>query len=291
MPTVTVTVTDASGNVSEPASASWTVASTSPLKVIGMSAPASQWSTRLAEVGPNGIKARRIFADLTSNGQHQSNLIGQAVNAGMMPVVSYKVPSVSTLNNGGYASWLNALNTYLGGLGTVVTATFWHEPHGDMTPAEFRAGSQRFLDHLTAPNIKVGPLLNGWLLDNRVADFASYTSPALLAAWDFLGVDTYQAGSMENPDHNKPGGRAVPKLVTWLQGQGFPNMPIAVGEYNGFTAASITYGGEQILATPTVWFGCMWNSVVADGSGLGEVLSGDRLAAFQATKADSRAQQ
>ena len=261
---------------------------TAAVKVVGMSAPAAQWSTRLAEVGACGVEARRIFADLTSSGADQSTLIGQAIAATMLPVISYKVPSVTTLNAGGYDVWLDNLNTYLLSLEVPVVAVFWHEPHGDMTAAAFRAGSQRFLDHLTAANVSVGPILNGWLLDTQANTlvFAGYTSPTLLGEWDFVAVDTYQSGSMENPGPKLPG-RAVPLLETWLDGQGYPDLPIGVGEYNGFSGSALTYAGEQILATPEVWFGMVWNST---GSGTaGEVLTGDRLTAYQDTKADPRA--
>lgn len=262
-------------------------AQTTPKKIIGMSAPATNWSTRLAEVGPAGVKARRIFALLNSAASDQTDLIGQAVSAGLLPVCSWKVPDLPTYLAGGYDAWLDTLNGYLGGLGVTVAAAFHHEPQGDMTGAQFCAGSQRFLDHVTAPNVKVGPILNGWLLDNQVSTFASFTSPALLAQWDFVAVDTYQAGTVTAPDAVKYGGRAVPLLASWLDGQGFPNMPIGVGEYNGFTADSLTKGGEAILSCPELWFGLVWNSE----GGLGHVLTADRLAAYQATKADARAQQ
>ncbi len=40
-----------------------------------------------------------------------------------------------------------------------------------------------------------------------------------------------------------------------------------------------------MLSTPNVWFGCLWNAT--GDKGFGE-LTGDRLAAFQATLADAR---
>jgi hypothetical protein len=257
---------------------------TSGKKVIGMSAPVDAWSTRLSEVGTSGIEARRIFANLTSTGKDQATIINQTVAAGMLPVISYKVPSVATMNAGGYNAWLDSVNSYLGSLGVPVAASYWHEPNGDMTGAEFQTGSQIFLDHVTAPNISVGPILNGWLLDNKVSTFASFTSPALLSQWDFVAVDSYQAGTVDAPNAAKYGGRAVPLLATWLKAQGFPKMPIGEGEYNGYTADSLAKGGQAILDTPQVWFGLVWNSE----GGLGHVLTGDRLAAFRATKADAR---
>jgi hypothetical protein len=281
--TVTATVTE-----TVTATPSETPTTTPPVVtskvIVGMSAPASDWNTRLAEVGRCGVESRRIFADLTSTGRDQSTLIEQALNAGMTPVVSYKVPSVTTLNANGYDSWLAALNTYLGGFNKPITVTFWHEPHGDMTPAQFRDGSQQFLDSLTDSDLLLGPLLNGWLLDNRVSDWASYTSPALLNQWDFLGLDTYQSGSEASP--GAYGGRAIPLARTWLNQQGKPDLPIVVGEYNGFTADSIAKGGEQVLlAANKVFAGAVWNST----GGTFTPLTGARLDAYKATKADSRA--
>jgi hypothetical protein len=38
------------------------------------------------------------------------------------------------------------------------------------------------------------------------------------------------------------------------------------------------------MSTPNVWFGCMWNS----NGGKGNVLTGERLTAFQRTLAEPR---
>ena len=258
-----------------------------PKVIIGMSASSGLWDQRLSEVGPCGVEARRIFADLTSSGMDQSNLIAQAIQQTMLPVISYKVPNVATLNSNGYDSWLNNLNAYLDGLDVPVTVTFNHEPYPELTGAEFKAGSQQFLDHITAPNINVGPIMNGWLMDNRMADFASYSTPALISQWDFFGVDSYQGGTESNPDPVKYGGRAVPLLRAWLDGQGFTDEQIVVGEYNGYTATSIDQGGEQILKGENkVLAGLVFNS---DVGAKGFPLSGQRLTEYQQTKADSQA--
>ncbi|WP_457207369.1 CBM96 family carbohydrate-binding protein [Nocardioides sp. P5_C9_2] len=262
--------------------------STTP-KVIGMSAPANTWDQRIQEVGASGVKSRRIFADLSSSGSSQLPLIRKAIADGMIPVVSYKVPDPVTMANGGYDAWLATLRTQLSGLGAPVTATYWHEPHGDMTPAVFRAGSQRFLDAVKTPSVSVGPILNGWLLDNLNAsgraNFAEYTSPELLAAWDFVGVDSYQEGTASAPNNALLPARAVPQLASWLDTQGFPDKRIVLGEYNGFTGAAIAQAGEWILSTPELWIGNVWNVDHTTFS----VLTGDRITAFQHTKADARA--
>lgn len=243
--------------------------------ILGMSSPAPDWSTRLGQVGADGITARRIFANLTADGRDQSDLIAAAVAAKMMPVVSYKgTPTASNLA---------AVKGYLTSLGVPVVAVWHHEPHGDMTPAEFVTRSRTFLDGVQAPNIKVGPFLNGWLLDRRVADFASYTDADLLMRWDFVGIDTYEAGTIDAPSEPKPAAR-IPLLVEWVKSVGHEGKPLAVGEYNGYSGATIAAAGEALLSEPTVFLACMWNST----TGKGYVLEGERLAAFKATKSDPR---
>jgi hypothetical protein len=253
-------------------------------KVIGMSAPSSMWAQRIQEVGANGVKARRIFADLSSSGSNQLSLIKQAIADGMMPVISYKVPDPATLANGGYDAWLTTLRSQLTSLDAPVTATFWHEPRGDMDPAVFRAASLRFFNLVDAPDIAVGPILNGFLLDRQVAEFASYTDATLLNKWEFVAVDSYQSGSVDAPGDSLPA-RAVPLLASWMDSVGHPDTPLGLGEYNGFTAQAIAEAGESILSTPELWFGLAWNSQ----GGSYAPLAGDRITAYQKTKADARA--
>lgn len=272
MPTHQWTVTDRAG-LSSTKAVTYAVTSTgASQKMCGMSAPAPVWSARLSDVGASGVTARRIFASFTSTGRDQADLIEAAVDAGMMPIVSYK-GTPTTAN-------VAAVRSYLNSLGVPVTATWWHEPHGDMTPAEFRSGSQVFLA-VKSPTIKVGPILNGWLLDNRLNDFASYTDSSLLAAWDFMGMDTYQSDAAST---RIPGDRIAP-LLSFLSSVGQPSKPILIGEYNGFTADAIGRSGDVFLNTPTLWVFCVWNS---GPTGLGTPLEGTRLASFRATKADAR---
>jgi hypothetical protein len=242
------------------------------------------WAQRIQEVGANGVKARRIFADLSSSGSNQLSLIKQAIADGMMPVISYKVPDPATLANGGYDAWLTTLRSQLTSLDAPVTATFWHEPRGDMDPAVFRAASLRFFNLVDAPDIAVGPILNGFLLDRQVAEFASYTDATLLNKWEFVAVDSYQSGSVDAPGDSLPA-RAVPLLASWMDSVGHPDTPLGLGEYNGFTAQAIAEAGESILSTPELWFGLAWNSQ----GGSYAPLAGDRITAYQKTKADARA--
>ena len=211
-------------------------------------------------------------------------LIKQAIAGGMLPVVSYKVPNVDTLISGGYDTWLTNLRTQLNNLNADVTVTFWHEPHGNMTPAQFRAGSVKFLDGVDAPRIAVGPILNGWLLDRQTDTFASYTDANLLERWEFVALDSYHSGTPSNPGPLLPA-RAIPLLANWMDSVGQPNKPLGVGEYNGFTAAAVTAAGDAILSTPEVWFAVVWNST----AGNHVPLEGDRVTAFQRTKTDPRA--
>jgi len=268
---------------------------TAPLKVIGMSAPASEWANRVAEVGTLGLKARRIFADLVNGAQHQGNLITDAVAAGMMPVVSYKVGGdIAGAIGGGFDAVAVQAAAYLDSFGVPMAVTIWHEPRGDagMTGDNFVAIQNRLAPKFKGVGqLKVGPIMNGFLLTQPsqpagVNEFTSYTSSALLDLWDWFGIDTYQPGTTTNPGTLMPHERLY-ALLDWLTAQGKPAMPIGVGEYNGFSSAAIAGMGEALLSITNVWFGCVWN---VDEARAG-ILTGSRLAAYQATKADPRAQQ
>lgn len=254
-------------------------------KIIGMSAPAHLWGQRLSEVGACGVEARRIFGDLTSSGDSKISTIREAIAAGMMPVMSYKVPNVTTAAQGGYDAWAHRAAALLDDLDVPIAVTIWHEPNGDMTGAQFVAMHQRLMPIFKRGQITVGPILNGFLLDtaNGTATFNSFTSPTLMNTWDWFGFDIY--ANANNPTKN-PGDR-IPLLVDYLTSKGKAEMPILIGEYNGHLSSTIAKTGEQILSTPSVWLAMIWN---ADGSGTAgaTVLTGDRLTAFTDTKADDR---
>lgn len=262
-------------------------------KIIGMSTEPGGYDALLARVGPKGVEARRIYyPDIELNGRgndFQADMVESTIASGQMPVISYKVKDLNGFIAGNYDAAMAATKAYLEGLGVQVTATFWHEPHGDMTPAQFRAASQRFVDRMKAPNVAVGPILNGWLLDTptNTAVFESYMDNSLLTAWDFVAVDTYQNGTNANPGTKMPG-RAVTFLEDMLDTKGFPDKPIGVGEYNGLTASAITYAGNVLLDTPEVWFGLLWSGV-ANSNGTDWSMDDADVAAFKATKADERA--
>lgn len=257
------------------------------LKIIGMSAPAAEWTARLAEVGPNGITARRIFCDLAKGAGHQQTATEQALDAGMMPVLSFKVGgNITGALAGQYDAVAVQVAARLEGYGKPVAVTFWHEPEPDITGAQFCELHRRYLPIFQSALVKVGPIWNGWLLDNQVDTFSAYASDDLLEAWDYCGMDIYAQGDKGQPSTWKLGpARGLPKLVAWLADHGHPDKPILIGEYNGWTAEHIAEMGEALLSTPQLWAGLTFNSDVGNK---GQVLTGDRLAAFRATKADPR---
>ena len=250
--------------------------------LIGMSAPSGEWDQRVREVGA-GIAARRIFADLGSGATSQIDLVEAAHTAGMLPVISYKVGGdVAGAVSGKYNAVAEQAATRLASYGLPTAVTFWHEPNPDMTGAEYAAASRQLLPIFRRGELRVGPILNGWLLDRQQDVFASYCPEDLFGLWDWFGIDTYESGTMSSPGDNKPADR-IPALQAFLTARGH-DLPLGVGEYNGYSGQTIGAAGEALMATPNVWFGCLWNS----SGGKGIPLSGDRLAAFQSTLADPR---
>jgi hypothetical protein len=247
-----------------------------------MSAPSSAWDQRVAEVGP-GLAARRIFADLSAGSTSQIRLVEEAHAAGLLPVISYKVGGdIAGAVNGAYNSVADQAAARLASYGLPTAVTFWHEPNPDITAAQYVAASKQLLPIFKRGQLKVGPILNGWLLDNKLSTFASYAPDEMFAIWDWFGIDTYESGTMDAPGPTKPADR-IPAMAKFLSSRGH-NIPMGVGEYNGYSADTIAAAGEALLSTPNVWFGCVWNS----SGGKGVPLSGDRLTAFQATLADAR---
>ncbi|MBS2936692.1 hypothetical protein KDN32_02925 [Nocardioides sp. J2M5] len=253
---------------------------------IGMSSPAAQWATRTAQVGP-GLRARRIFADLAAGPTSQLRLVREAHAAGQLPVISYKAGgSIADTLAGRYDTVAAQAAAQLAAFGKPTAVTFWHEPHGNMTPAQFVAAQRRMVPIFQAggASLRVGPLLNGFLLDRQVATFAQYAPDDLLARWNFFGIDTYESGTMTSPGTAKPAPR-IGAARTFLTQRGFATLPLGIGEYNGYSAQTITDTGNALLTTSGVWFGCLWNST----GGKGVALSGDRLTAFRGTLAAATA--
>jgi hypothetical protein len=254
--------------------------------LIGMSAPASLWSQRVQQVGP-GLGARRIFANLADGATSQLNLVEQAHRAGLLPIISYKVGGdIAGAVNGRYNAVAEQAAARLASYDRPTAVTFWHEPYGDLSPAQYVAASKQLLPIFRRGKLRVGPILNGWLLDNKLDTFAAFCPDALFNLWDWFGIDTYESGTMAAPGTVKPAQR-IAALSAFLKSRGRASLPIGVGEYNGYSATSIADAGEALLSTPNVWFGCMWNAT----EGKGHTLEGERLDAFRRTLSDARTAQ
>jgi len=233
-------------------------------------------------VGP-GLGARRIFADLAAGATSQIKTVEAAHRAGMLPVISYKVGGdVAGAVAGKYNAVAAQAAERLASYGLPTAVTFWHEPRKDMTPAQYVAASMQILPAFKRGQLRVGPLLNGFLLDRRVSEFEEYCPDKLFKLWDWIGIDTYAMGTPEKPGKADPGARVI-ALSKYAKARGY-DIPLGVGEYNGFTAEAIRSAGEALLSTPKVWFGCVWNSQLERNY----VLTGDRLTAFKRTLGDSR---
>jgi hypothetical protein len=252
--------------------------------LIGMSAPASVWGERVSQVGP-GLAARRIFADLADGPTSQIRLVEEAHAAGMLPVISYKVGGdVAGAVSGAYNGVAQQAAAKLASYGRPTAVSFWHEPSGDLTGAQHAAASRQILPMFKRDQLRVGPILNGWLLDNQVDEFASFCPDDLFSLWQWVGIDTYESGTVQSPGPRRPAER-IKALSAYVQSRGYGHLPLGVGEYNGFSAESIAESGEALLSTPNVWFGCLWNTT----GDRAIPLDGDRLTAFQQTLADPRA--
>jgi hypothetical protein len=250
--------------------------------LIGMNAEPAAWAERLAEVGP-GVAARRIFADLAAGASSQIKLVEEAHAAGMLPVISYKVGGdVAGAVSGKFNAVAQQAAAQLASYGLPTAVTFWHEPYGDMSGADYAAASRQLLPIFKRGELKVGPILNGWLLDNQEAAFAEFCPDDLFGLWDWFGIDTYETGTVSAPSAFKPAD-AIAKMSAFVTSRGH-DLPLGVGEYNGLSASTITAAGNALFTTPNVWFGCVWNQNLD----FVQVLTGDRLTAFRQTLADPR---
>jgi hypothetical protein len=244
---------------------------------------ASAWSQRLSEVG-SGVAARRIYADLGAGASSGLSLVEETHKAGMLPVISYKVGGdAAGAAAGRFDAVAQQAATQLASFGLPTAVTIWHEPYGNVTGPDYAALSRRLVPIFKRGKLRVGPLLNGFLLDRQVDTFGSFCPDDLFGLWDWVGMDTYQSGTADHPGDALPAGR-IPALARFCRSRGHADMPLGVGEYNGWTAAAIAQVGNALFTTPNVWFGSVWNNT----GGIGEVLTGDRLTAFRQTLADPR---
>ncbi|WP_224274721.1 hypothetical protein [Nocardioides lacusdianchii] len=251
--------------------------------LIGMNAPADLWDRRTAEVGV-ALGSRRIFADLAAGASNQIRLVEEAHADGMLPVISYKVGGdASGAAAGRYDAVATAAAAQLASYGLPTAVTVWHEPYKDMTGAQYTAMSRRLLSIFRRDEVRVGPILNGWLLDNRIDEFEQFCDEELFELWQYVAIDTYEAGTMASPGAAKPAAR-IPALADYVRSRGY-DLPLGVGEYNGYSYRTLLDVGEAMFSTPNVWFGCVWNN----SAEISEVLTADRLRAFRETAADPRA--
>ena len=175
------------------------IAGKSSPPLIGMSAPAPEWAQRTKAVGP-GLTARRIFADLAGGATNQIKLVEQAHAAGQLPVISYKVGrDIAGAASGRYNAVAAQAAAKLASYDKPTAVIFWHEPHGDVSPAQYIAASKQVLPNFKRGKLRVGPLLNGFLLDRQQSTFASYAPNELFRIWDWFGIDTYESGTMKTP--------------------------------------------------------------------------------------------
>lgn len=254
--------------------------------LIGMSAPNDLWAAKVEQVGP-GLTARRIYADLARGPESQLRTIEQAHRDGMLPVVSYKPGNdIAGAVRGDWNDVARQAAARLASFDKPTAVAFWHEPYTDMTPEQFVRANRQILPHFKRGKIKVGPILNGFLLDRQEHVMDQFAPDGMLRLWDWFGIDTYQGGTVDDPGPMAPGDRIV-ALRKYLRRRGHRKMPIGVGEYNGHTAQTVAQAGEALLSTNRVWFGCIWNSTDERDWRL----EGDRLRAFQRTLDDPRAMQ
>ena len=225
--------------------------------------PAVLWHQRVQAVGP-GLAARRIFADLAHGPNSQIKLVEEAhapASCRSSPTRSAVTPPVPPMAS--TTPWRERAAAKLASYNRPTAVTFWHEPHGDMTPRQYVAGSRQLLPIFQRAELRVGPILNGWLLDNQVSTFAQYCPESLFRIWQWVGSTPTSPGPCRTPVTRSPrsGSR---RCEGFVRARGHKHA-LGVGEYNGYSAKSIADAGERLLSTPDVWFGCMWNSTGGKG--------------------------
>jgi hypothetical protein len=314
MPTVTVTVTDASGNVSAPASASWTVGASSPYKPfpggvgtkvrMGMRTPDSERIARVAEVeaapATRQLTAWRIFVEDGgwTSPSVEGDIIDWAISQGMLPVITYKNVNPST-------TLQNQTADYLQSKGVPIAVGRWHEPRGDTALGSSTSAQQttwRNMQAVSSPifrarsNLSFGPIANGFLIStaNGRTELEGWLPDADLAGslYDWIGADFYQAAPDSVPSLATPWpGERMRDFAEWLDDRGFPDHRLLVGEFNGNHGNVLDDACEALLESDRYWLGMLFNSTTGNK---GIVLThdsnaSDRLLAFQQGISDPRA--
>ena len=198
--------------------------------------------------------------------------------------ISYKVGGdIDGAVSGKFNAVAEQAATRLASYGLPTAVTFWHEPNPDVSGAQYVAASKQLLPIFKRGELRVGPLLNGWLLDNQMATWSAYCpDDSSVSGTGWVSTPT-RAGL--------PSGRAGSSPPTgslrWRRSRG-PAGSTCRWRWvstTGTAPQTIAQAGETLLSTPNVWFGCVFNS---DYGAKGDVLDGDRLTAFRGTLADPR---
>lgn len=293
MPTVAGTVTDRGGNVAA-WSATYSVSTSAPKKILGWHADVGKRDEKLANLagGLTGIKAYRVYAgSVASNGQGpEASQVRWCHDNGLIPVVSYKTTNngftKQQVIDGALDARLQASATFLNSFGKLTYVAVDHEPYDDWLKdgdqvSMYRATQERVLPFFGSKNnLRVGPILHGWLMDNaaeRPRRFDSFVNQTLLDMYDFFGIDTYQTGSAASPGSIGPGER-LPKLATLVANTfGKPNLPLLVGEFNAWEASVLDDSMNVMLNTPRLEVLCMWDRT----GGVGAELVGARKTVYE----------
>ena len=249
-------------------------------KPFGMSAPDNMWSLRLAEVGgPEYIKFRRIFYQGFDS---SFKLVQESINAGMVPIISFKVNpySWSQVASGAADAKIKAMVSRLNAIPGEKFVALHHEPAKDGTAKDWSNMQVHALPLIKSNgnNIKVGVIGNGWWWSNQAngytdAEIAQWITPKVIAVSDVIAADTYQ-----NANLSESGGPKIKNMGSWARRVGGVKA-LGIGEFNGLTPLAITEAMNAVKAEPLVAWACMWNSQ-ADGL-VGRPLEGARLEAFK----------
>ena len=254
-----------------------------------MSAPSSEWSSRLAQTG--GVDGRRVF-DQLSTYESAVTLARSEVAAGRMPILSFKIPNNDWAGAaaGNYDATLRALTAALAKVPGKVFVTIHHEPSGDGTPAAYAAMQRRVLPILSPPaNVEAGVIVNGfwWSAKSQGltdAEISQWLPADILRLSEIVAADTYQGGTTASPGENA--GVKISRMSAWATRVGVTRL--GIGEYNGLDAPSIKAAGDALLADKRFVFAAAFNSSVNNRPGVDWTLTGDRLLAFQETVAKAR---
>lgn len=242
----------------------------------GMSAPSNKWTERLGQVGATNVKYRRLFfQSFTDN----ISKVDEALDAGMTPVISWKAGSYSwaQVASGAADAQLYSLVGQLNAIPGPKFLAIHHEPAGDGTAADYVAMQLHALPILkTAQQSTVGVIGNGWWWSAQNqgysdSEIAEWIPSSVKNVSDVIAADTYQdEGLVED------GSVKASRLAAWAKRTGGVSA-LGIGEFNGFTASSITNVMNVVKAEPLFKWALVWNS---GPSGLGTPLEGDRLQAF-----------